>query len=186
MITRLRPTYSPEQLAEMYAVPHEHARFEDHVHRVNMTLMAAHGLRQVHDVATVADLSCGDAAIANGIPAGRRYLGDFGQGYEFEGPIEQTIEQVPFVDLFVCCETIEHLDDPAAVLAAIRATAGALLLSTPVGNTDDPNPEHYWSWDRADVENLIREAGFQEILSYDEMDLRPSGFLYAFGIWTAR
>jgi hypothetical protein len=128
-----------------------------------------------------ADLSCGDGAILNALPVDRRILGDLAPGYEFTGPIEQTVEQLPPVDLLVCCETLEHLDDPAAVLRQIRAKTRYLLLSTPVDAWTDDNVEHYWAWSEADVAALLVDAGF-EPLRFRTVD----GPTYRFGIWGAQ
>ena len=118
MRTRLRPAYSPEELARIYVEPHQHSQWKDHQLRVQMTIAFATWFK---DVQTVADLSAGDAVIINSIPATTRYIGDFAPGYEFTGAIDETIDLIPKVDLFICSETIEHLDDPEATLAKIRA-----------------------------------------------------------------
>lgn len=183
MKTRLRGPYSPEKLAEIYARPHQHDKWVDHQIRVAVTIQIAHAL--TGPVNAVADLSCGDAAIVRSLRAKRKYLGDFASGYEFEGPLEQTAWAIPHVDLFVCSETLEHVDDPAVALAAIRMKTDALVLSTPVDAFQDTNPEHYWAWSRADVEELLVAAGFR-IVIYNELDCRPGGGEYAFGIWGCR
>lgn len=164
MITRLRPAHSPEVLAAMYAVPHDHTRWADHMSRVAQTIAWARELLPAP--ASVADLSCGDAAIPLALAAchGRVVLGDLAPGYEVTGPIEETVEDLdPGVDLFVCCETLEHLDHPGAVLAQIRGKARHLLLSTPLAEPDAGNPEHYWSWDDAGIATLLRAAGWEWI-----------------------
>lgn len=79
---RLRETYSPEKLAELYAKPHDHTKWPEHQTRVAVTVQLAHAL--VGKVQTAADLSCGNA-------------------------------EIPMVELFVCSETIEHLDQPELV-----------------------------------------------------------------------
>jgi hypothetical protein len=136
-------------------------------------------------VKRAADLSCGNGAILSAIPAETRYFGDFAPGHEYCGPIEQTIDELPEVDLFVCSETIEHLDDPDAVLATIRSKAWSLVLSTPVDAWHDSNPEHYWAWSRTDVEEMLTAVGWRTSL-YSEVDFRPLGMPYCFGIWGAR
>lgn len=186
MRVRLRPMPSVDELAAMYAEPHDHTRWDDHRFRVDVTSALAHHL--LPRGGTVADLSCGDAAIAVRLGASHDatlVLGDFAPGYAFHGPIEETIEQIPDVDLFVCSETIEHLDDPDMVLAAIRRKAKTLLLSTPEGETDDRNPQHVWGWDCEAVEKMLRDAGFAPAV-YNLLDLRPAGGTYAFQIWACR
>lgn len=179
MITRLRPAYLTSKLAEIYAVPHRHVDFIDHLYRVNATVAAGCGIR----AKSAADLSCGDGAILRALDADLKIFGDFAPGYDIQGPIEMTIHYIPNVDLFVCCETLEHVDDPLAVLVQIRAKAGRLLLSTPVGAFEDSNPEHYWAWDRESVEEILGMAGWT-VDSYTTSDHRAAGYTYAFGIWT--
>jgi hypothetical protein len=133
-------------------------------------------------VAAAADLSCGNGAILDGIGAARSYKGDYAPGHAITGPLEQTLDELPNVDLYVCSETLEHLDEPDAVLVRIRSKASLLLLSTPVGAWGDSNPEHYWAWSRADVEEMLTAAGFKTVV-YNELDFRPAGMAYAFGIW---
>lgn len=188
MRKRLRPTPDPVALAEMYATPHEHTRWDDHRIRVDMSSALAHHMLRHGGV--VADLSCGDATLALRLQASheaRLILGDYAPGYPITGPIEETIHQLAprEADLFICSETIEHLDDPDAVLADIRTKAGCLLLSTPDGEDDDHNPEHVWGWDTEAVEKMLREAGWTPAVR-TVVDLRPGGGEYAFQVWACR
>jgi hypothetical protein len=180
---RLRPAHSPDELARIYARPHDHTQWSDHLLRVAVTAQFAHQL--TGRVARVADLSCGDGAILKALDVGQRYLGDYASGHDYTGPIEATIEQIPDVDLFVCCETLEHLDDPDLVLKAIRAKARRLVVSTPVDAFDDTNPEHYWAWSRAAVEEMLSAAGFDPAV-YLALDFRACGGDYCYGIWWCR
>jgi hypothetical protein len=186
MRRRLRPTPTAEELTALYAKPHDHLQWDDHVYRVDVTSAMAHSM--LPRGGTVADLSCGNALIARRLEStheARMILGDFAPGWPLVGPIEQTLEQIPKVDLFVCSETIEHLDDPDAVLRAIREKTNRLLLSTPDGEDDDRNPEHVWGWDTEAVEKMLRDAGFAPDIKC-VLDLRPAGCEYAFQIWACR
>jgi hypothetical protein len=184
--TRLRPAHAPEKLAEIYAEPHDHTRWSDHRLRVAATVELARWLTADEPIAAAADLSCGDGVILRSLDGGELHFGDFAPGYDHTGPIEQTITEIPPVDLFVCAETIEHLDDPDKVLAGIRAKARMLVLSTPVDAWFDRNPEHYWAWSRADVEAMAQAAGFHPVV-YTAVDFRPLGPQhYQFGIWGLR
>lgn len=183
MRVRLRSAYDDAALARIYSTPHDHTRWTDHRIRVEMTTAFARSI--AGRPAVVADLSCGDAAIITGIGPGTAILGDYAPGYPIRGPIEHTILDLPRVDLWVCCETVEHLDDPDTVLKAGRDRAAHLLLSTPVGALQDHNPEHYWGWDRAGVEEMLAAADWRADL-YAELDFRPAGGQYAFGVWWCR
>ena len=174
MRNRLRPKYSESELAEIYQVPHQHNRWEDHILRVKMTIALA---SYFTDVKSVADLSAGDAMIINSIQAERKYIGDFASSYEFVGPIEKTIHEIPDVDLFICSETIEHLDNPDEVLAMIGKKTKHLILSTPDGEIDNGNPEHYWGWDNEGVREMLLAAGFipKAFANFRVIDL---GYMY--------
>ena len=161
MRVRLRPAWSPEQLAQIYAVPHKHDFWPDHRLRVAETINLA---REMGVPDTVADLSCGDAVIGRALAPSRLILGDFAPGYELTGPLEQTLDQIPHVGMFICSETVEHLDDPDAVLARVREKADSLVLSTPLCETTDRNPEHYWGWDTDGVEAMLRAVSWTPVL----------------------
>lgn len=178
---RLRAAYSPEELAKVYPRPHDHTQWIDHQMRIAFTALVAHGVDR--DATSGADLSCGDGTLLRSMPLREKHFGDLAAGYPYHGPIEETIEQIPSVDLYICTETLEHLDDPDSVLRQIRGKAGRLVLSTPVGAWGDTNPEHYWAWSREDVEAMLEAAGFKVQL-YASLDLRMVGAdAYCFGMW---
>lgn len=181
---RNRPKYSEQELKELYATPHDHTKWADHIVRVEKTIEVGIDLIAGVDIATIADLSCGDAHIAGELQdyywnerseAPHLILGDYAPGYQFEGPIEETIEQIPHVDLFVCSETIEHLDNPDEVLSKIRLKADKLLLSTPDCSWVDQNPEHYWSWDAEAVHAMLLEAGWDPVIYEESYHIQPNG-----------
>jgi hypothetical protein len=181
MITRLRPKHSQERLAEIYATPHNHTAWPDHVLRVNRTLEIA---KTISNVEAVADLSAGDAFIINSLDCAKSFIGDYAPKYEFTGPIEVTIEDIPNVDLFICSETLEHLDSPVEVLQQIRKKTKHLLLTTPHAKFDDVNEEHYWAWDKAGVQELLESAGF-EVVSFELLEL-ANDYYYDYQIWVCK
>jgi 2-polyprenyl-3-methyl-5-hydroxy-6-metoxy-1,4-benzoquinol methylase len=183
MRKRLRPMPSAEDLARLYATPHDHRHWQDHLYRVDVTSAMAHHM--LPPAGTVADLSCGNAMIAKRLEQTHRarvILGDYAPGYEHAGPIEQTIHDIDRVDLFVCSETIEHLNDPDAVLRAIRRKTDRLILSTPDGEDNDLNPEHVWGWDAEAVREMLDAAGFIPDI-HATVDTRPAGCVYSYQIW---
>lgn len=185
MIKRLRDL-SPD-LAEMYPEPHDHRRFGlGHFLRVELTVVLAAAMKQHFDWVSVADLSCGNGEIAKRITADTDTptLGDFAPGYSICGPIEDTLPTIAEHDLYICSETIEHLDDPLSVLTAIRSKAKGLILSTPIECWNDDNDEHLWAWDREGIEYLLIQAGW-DIYVHQQLDTRTFGEPYLYGIWAA-
>ncbi len=182
---RCRPKYSDDELAEIYSRPWAMEQdWLDHVDRQKETEELA---RQIikDDCRTAADLSCGDARWAGIFPDLTWTLGDYAEGYDFQGPIEETIEQIDPVDVFFCCETIEHLDDPDYVLSRIRLKTERLILSTPKSYQWDENPEHYWAFDNEAVLLMLLEAGFRKAEYREANGWNKRGRVngYAFQIW---
>jgi hypothetical protein len=194
---RLRRLHDKRTLDELCGRGDEPFGHQDHRLRIPSTVEIGRWLVREYGAASLADLSCGyDASVATAItselPTGyRMILGDYGEvspllpSHTLRGPIEETILKIAGADLFVCTETIEHLDDPDAVLAEIRGRCRTLLLSTPVGSWDDPTPGHYWAWNRSGVETILKAAGFEPIV-YAELDFAAPDLFQTFGIWGAR
>lgn len=160
MIKRLRPAYSPEELAQVYPGVYDHTLWQDHIQRVEFTREFIKEIMAERDIRTVADLSCGDGAIALGVGAEEWYLGDIvpGDHCGFHGAIEETVQQIPNVGLFILSETLEHVDDPLDLLMKIHDKADTLVLTTPLGEVDDGNPQHYWGWDLDGIEGLLEQS----------------------------
>lgn len=184
---RLREKYTDEQLSRIYRKPHNHRHWIDHRYRVEATI----GLGKVlfgEDSGRLVDLSCGDAAIAFGIARNmplastKMWLSDFAfhPDYNDHGPIEETLGRAPLADMFICSETIEHLDDPDTVLKMIRDRSKSLLLSTPLGEESTHNPEHYWGWDEVEVGKMLLQAGWSTKF-YNELHM--PGYEYTYQIW---
>lgn len=182
---RLRPLPTPAELAKIYAKPHDHYRYGyGHYLRVEHTITLGKWAVKEYNLKSGADLSCGNGAILKALPLpGIKVFGDFAPGFQVTGPIEETIDQIHPVSLFVCSETIEHLDDPDSVLKKIRGKANYLLLSTPIGEDDLGNPEHLWGHDREAVELMLREAGWQQQLAYLELETPSHGYIYQIHVW---
>jgi hypothetical protein len=185
MRIRLRSAPSKDELDRLYPAPHQHRRWPDHILRVAATVEMARKLPFPQN-GTLADLSCGDATIAYQMRAShgaKLILGDYAPGYEYTGPIEETIANVEpgQVHLWVCSETLEHLEDPDHVLAEIRERTDHLIVSTPAGEIDSHNPEHIWGWDCEEMRSMLATAGFEPVL-HEVMD-HPAGSIYRFQLW---
>lgn len=179
MRKRLRPAYTEEELAKVYAEPHQHLQWEDHRLRVQMTIAFSTWFSGIN---SVADLSAGDAAIISAIEAKEKYIGDFAPGYELTGAIDDTIDLIPNVDLFICSETIEHLDNPLGTLLKIRAKTKFLIVTTPDGESNDGNPQHYWGWDCEGVRELLVGAGFEPVI-YNNLKFENPSLIYDYQFW---
>lgn len=172
-------------LSVLCAEPHDHMRWGmGHGLRVEVTKVIAASM--FGNGMSVADLSCGNGAIANylsdtfdGVTV---TLGDYAAGYPITGMIEDTVGQIGHVDLFICSETIEHLDNPSLVLGDIREHSTRLVLSTPLCEWHDLEEQHLWAWDRAGVESLLMGAGF-EVVRFASLDATAFGETYDYGIW---
>lgn len=197
-VKQLRPFYTDEELAALYATPYDHTRWDDHKVRIQRTV----------EIATVfggtygrwqsgIDLTCGDGAILSRLVAGGvLQYGYFGDMVQMAGPpyldvigrVEDTIVthmaeagRTPPYDLYVCSETLEHVRDPWALLANARQLADYMVLSTPIDEADDVgNPEHYWSWGVDDVMHMLRDAGWT--VDDNDVTVLPLPF-YQFQVW---
>lgn len=142
--------------------------------------------KKFESIETIADLSAGGSHVTPEIAAHhgvQPILGDFGNvyGYSYVGLLEDTLPTLepPVVDLYVCAETLEHLEEPDRDLATIREHCRHLLLTTPIIEEPwQPSHGHLWTWRRYDIEDMLGIAGF-EIIEY----LEVIGF---FGMWRCR
>ena len=181
MRERLLPAYTPDELKRLYAVPHDHRHWKDHLIRADVTIAIG---QWMYDKGQIADLSCGNGHIAKEIAHKfgiEPHLGDFAPGYPITGPLEETIDNLSHVGMYICSETIEHLDDPDAVLRQIYSKADTLILSTPIGETvGDGNPEHYWGWDTEGVGEMLFNAHWQPRVM-NRLELKE--YQYDYQIW---
>jgi hypothetical protein len=180
-IARLRPAHTDDELHTIYMKPHDHRRFgRGHGERVAKMIEMISSTTW----ASAADLSCGNGAVLDAINSEVKIYGDFARGYTVTGAIENTIHNLPDVDLFVLGETLEHLDDPGKVLRLIARRANWLLMSTPIEAWDDTNAEHYWAWDRDGVEELLHQATISfDVVAFDVVDTRVYQEPYCYGVW---
>ncbi len=179
---QLRGFYAPEQLTQVYAGRYLHDKWPDHRLRVAYT---AQLLREMNPE-SVADLSCGDAAVVTQAKlACPVHLGDITPGWSYTGPVEETILEIPPVDVFVCSETLEHVENPDGLLQLIRGKARRLLLTTPDGESDSRNPEHYWGWTADDVKLMLADAGWEPEHFEHYTPPVPAPY-YVFQVWGCR
>jgi hypothetical protein len=183
VIKKLREFYTAKELAEIYTTPHDHAIYgRGHGIRVNMTIQLAKDMAYQAEAKSVADLSCGNGAIAKALDVEKTILGDYAEGYEYSGSLEVNLKKIENVDLYICSESIEHVEDPSSVLNLIRSKSQTLVLSTPIDAWYDTNDEHYWAWGKQDVEMLLKNAGLTPDV-FVMLDTTVFGEPYIYGMW---
>lgn len=207
MRVRLRNRHPDEEAfyTERYPTGYHHGDWSDHVERVVATVTFATPWVRPMGITSVADLSCGDGAVVRELVRRfpdrewRTYLGDLNplSDTSMAGPVDHTVvpgslpqslAQIPAVDLYVCSETLEHLDDPDDLLQAARIKARYLLLTTPDGEQPSPdgggNTEHYWGWDTGAMGAMLRDAGWTPV---DHTVFTPTtADVYRFQFWLCR
>lgn len=202
-----------EFYAGRYPSGYNHTVWSDHVERIAATVSFAAPWLDYYNIRSVADLSAGDGALVRGLRgAGPHidwsYVGDLNPGPELEQgwtsvrPGNLTLfNPLPLVlpdgvdildrirpsgspvDLLVCSETLEHLDDPDGFLSRARLSARSILVTTPENETATDNEEHYWGWDSEAVSYMLHTAGWNTV---DHRVFQPlTAQTYSFQFWMA-
>ena len=127
----------------------------------------------------VLDVGCGAQPYRPLIDAEARYVGIDTEdakahfGYEVPDAIYFAGDRWPIedasVDVVLCAETLEHVLEPATLLAEAHRclrTGGDLLLTVPFSARWHFVPHDYWRFTPSSLEHLLREAGFVDIAVY--------------------
>jgi SAM-dependent methyltransferase len=135
--------------------------------------------------ARVLDLGCGGKPyLPVFAPFAGRYVGvDAAPGPQVDHVI--SAESLPFedesFDLVLCTQVLEHVQDPAAVLAEIHRLlrpGGAALVSTHgvfLYHPDPPDTDgDYWRWTHAGLRKAVRESG-----EWSEIGVQANGDVVA-------
>lgn len=181
---QLREFHDPFTLRRIYRTPHNHQGWIDHRYRVKISI----GIGRVLCASgTIVDLSAGDGAIARGIASEATgecdtFLGDiaYSPTFQIQGPIEDTLDEAPPGDLFICSETLEHVVNPEHLLYRLAARNEKLLISTPIGERGTHNVEHYWGWDEEAVRSMLEDAGWRIVIG---ATMEMPGYEYKFQFW---
>lgn len=198
-----RPEGEAAFYAERYPDGYRHDVWPDHVERVAASVALIR--KYTNQVRSVADLSCGDAAIVLGLVGMEHFRtafvgdlngaapGDWPESVHWtllpSGPLPDTLEHLDSeVDLFVLSETLEHVDDPDALLAGLTGHSQYLFLSTPLDErVTEGNPEHYWGWGQDDVHRMLQANGWNplelELLKPASTQHMPGAYTYQ--LWMA-
>lgn len=120
----------------------------------------------------IIDVGCGDRpyeALLKPITA--RYVGvDWTQrpGVDVVAPAEDLPFEDAKFDLLLSTQVLEHVDDPARVVAEARRVlrpGGVALISTHGVVNYHPNPNDYWRWTHAGLARLLQQdGGFGEVV----------------------
>lgn len=143
------------------------------------------------------DPACGDGSIVQTADTLRRIetavLGDIStpsiaaldipqRWRKVVAPIETTLIYASTDwDVVVLTETLEHLEDPDAILRLARGRSKALVASSPCmrPNQVDDNPEHLWMFDTAGYQEMLKDAGWDDV----HHTLMRFNTMYDFQIW---
>jgi hypothetical protein len=188
---RLRPVRPEGELAfyeDRYPSGYRHDGWPDHVERIAASADFLRPLIKDFHIETLADLSCGDGALAKRLGLTGAILGDLvdGDHLDIVGSLPDTLDLLTpgASQLFLCSETIEHMDDPDNLLSEARLAFQYLFVSTPVDEHEDTgNAEHYWGWDTEAVDFMLREAGW--VPEKHEIFTPKSADTYRFQFWFA-
>ena len=185
MRVRLRPTYTDDELTKIYGRVYDHTKWDEHKTRIEWTTRRLQHFIDLRrpQIASVADLSCGDGALLNGLTVERKIYGDMVMAPHLTiGAVKAEIA-VRYVqaDLLIASETLEHLDDPDEFLREASANFRFVAITTPLGETSDENWEHYWGWDLMGVNDMLRATGWFPL---QEETLPLANYTYQF--WIAR
>lgn len=175
MRKQLRPFWDDDKLAEIYRHPFEHTNWDAHVERVANTVFTTVETieklpAETFSPKTIGDFAAGDGAIATRIGEhfeAKVILGDMTPRHDIVGPIERTLRNTRPVDLLVMTEILEHVKNPDMLLVIARRRARMLVLSTPLGEDDDRNEEHYWGWDDVAIREMLTAAGWTAVKQWN-------------------
>lgn len=171
---------TPAEYRANYAVRYDHTRWADHRDRVAHTLSIAREVVERNHYRRAGDLSAGDRAIVTGLGLTDCVASDWTDGTD----IMDMITRIEPVDIYICTETIEHLEAPWTLLERIAEKTKCLILSTPMDEGQAVgNWEHYWSFTVEDVFTLLHQSGFPR-MTVDIIHPNGGG-PYIHQIWTA-
>lgn len=169
-------------LAKLYGHTYVYKQWPEHKIRIQETIKIVQSVvNALGEDVVVADMSCGDEAIVDGLDGvSLAITNDITHG---DGGIEVTTKTMRSCDVFICSETIEHLEAPWTVLEQIAAKTQWIVLSTPLDESPEiDNYEHYWSFTEEDVNTLLHQAGFKD---RKVQFLTQPKWTYAYQVWTA-
>ena len=181
-VRKLRRFHDAATLRAIYDHTYNSGQWPEHVQRVTFTRELIQRLIDEHGLTTMADLSAGDTEVTKSLRGlDSRHYRDYSDNGDDILDLLAALARP--VDLFVCTETIEHLEAPWTVLERIREKTKWLVLSCPNNESNTENWEHYWSFTQNDVRDMLTHAEFTDVNLHL---LCGSGWNYDYQIWTAK
>jgi SAM-dependent methyltransferase len=126
-------------------------------------------------VSTVTDLGCGDGSLLAMLPGARAWGYELGAG-DVEHARRRGLDvrqadildgRLEYGDLLIASEVLEHLEDPAAFLAALPLDR-VLIASSPSCETGTWfNPIHSWAFDLGGYRELMESGGWRVLYQAD-------------------
>ena len=194
---RLRDELRPDQ----YQVVRDNRTWVDHILRTYATA----AMVAWFEPKSVADPACGDASIVRYADTIRQidsiHLADISepqmQNIKFgvwamsripetrlyTGRWQETLSQMPHVDLMVLTEILEHLEDPEELLRAAREKAHHVVVSSPIDESyPGGNHEHVWSFSRDSYKELLIRSKWTPYV-YQELVFTDERYPYNFQVW---
>jgi len=120
--------------------------------------------------AVVIDVGCGEQPYRPALRGYSRYVGfdsphapDRGAGADVRGDALALPFADGCADAVLCTEVIEHVTDPAAMLAEfarVLSAGGAVLLTSPFAAQVHDEPHDYWRFTEFGLRLLFERAGF--------------------------
>lgn len=183
VVRKLRRFHDAETLKRIYDHMYNPNVWPEHKQRIETTAAVANQLIADLGLKTCADYSAGNRALALRL-RGLTMLDTC--DYFGSGRMEERIDEMEPVDLYLCTETIEHLEAPWTVLEKLATKARQLVLSTPLDeNPKIGNYEHYWSFTEEDVEQMLWQSGWAPHPGCPTILFQKS-WTYTYQIWTAK
>lgn len=179
---KLREVHTDQELEKVYGDGQGfREKGFDFTYRMNVLSSAVRLCLDRFTIESIADLACADCLpIASSIVVGQElpalHLGDFAKvnvanakqlfkQYKsltyYHGRIEDTVDEIPKVDLFILNEILELVSEPEKVLSKIKTRARYVVVLTPCNEKKrEDGFNNCWSWNYDDFKKMLVRANF--------------------------
>jgi hypothetical protein len=176
---KLRRFMDAEELKSCYGKHYDPTVWPEHMKRIEATKAFIQRLVDDQGLKTAADYSAGGTPLMASV-ANLELLET--SDYSLSGrDIIDEVRRMEPVDLYVCTETIEHLECPWTLIEEVARKTRWLVLSTPL---DEPwgsgNWEHYWGFTLDDVRTMLEQSGISPMR---QQIVHGENWTYAYQLW---